>query len=162
LPRVNKLQVLLGVAALLAGALVYVVDRAPNETYFVYSTAVNISLHNTLPNIFGPIGNSLPTFIHVLAFALITAGVISCGRRGWLTICLGWFLVDAAFEIGQKYSAWTANHIPGSFSGIPILENTKTFFLRGTFDVHDFVAMAIGAITAYAVLTATMKWRCAT
>jgi hypothetical protein len=160
--KINKLQVLLGAAALLAGALVYVVDRAPDETYFVYSTGVNISLHNILPNVFGPIGHSLPAFIHVFAFVLITAGVISCGKRGWLIICLGWFLVDAAFEFGQKYSAWTADHIPGHFSGIPILENTKAFFLRGTFDVHDFVAMAIGAITAYAVLTATMKWRCAT
>lgn len=159
MPRVNKLQVLIGVAALLAGALVYVVDRAPDETYFVYSTGVNISLHNMLPNIFGPIGHSLPAFIHVLAFVLITAGVISCGKRGWLIICLGWFLIDAAFEFGQKYSAWTADHIPGSFADVPILENTKAFFLRGTFDVHDFVAMAIGAITAYAVLSATKKWR---
>lgn len=159
MPRVNKLQVLIGAAALLVGALVYVVDRAPDETYFIYSSGVNISLPNILPNLFGPIGNSLPAFIHVFAFALITAGVISCGKRGWLIICLSWFLIDTAFEFGQKYSAWTANHIPASFRGIPVLENTKAFFLRGTFDVHDFVAMAIGAITAYAVLSATKKWR---
>jgi len=159
LPRVNRLQVLIGAAALLVGALVYVVDRAPDETYFIYSTGVNISLHNILPNLFGPIGNFLPAFIHVFAFALITAGVISCGKKGWVIICLSWFLIDSAFEFGQKYGTWTANHIPGFFADIPILENTKAFFLRGTFDVHDFVAMAMGAITAYAVLLATMKWR---
>jgi hypothetical protein len=160
LPRANKLQVLIGAAVLLiGGALVYVVDRAPDETYFVYSTGVNISLYNILPNVFGLLGNSLPAFIHVFAFALITAGVVSCGKRGWLIICFTWFLIDSAFEFGQKFSTWTVNFIPGSFESIPILENTKAFFLQGTFDVHDLVAMAIGAITAYAVLTATMKWR---
>lgn len=162
MPRVNKLQLLIGAGALFLGALVYVIDRAPDETYFVYSTGVNISLHNIFPNVFGPIGHCLPAFVHVFAFALITAAVISCGKRGLLISCLSWFLVDAAFEFGQKYSAWTVNHIPGSFGDIPILENTKAFFLRGTFDVYDLVATAIGALTAYAVLTATMKWRYAT
>ncbi|MGD8983654.1 MAG: hypothetical protein PVI53_06490 [Desulfobacteraceae bacterium] len=160
MPRANKLQVLIGAAVLLiGGALVYVVDRAPDQTYFVYSTGLGIGLYNMLPDLFGPLGNFLPAFIHVFAFALITAGVASCGKRGWLIICFSWFLIDAAFEFGQKFSAWTVKYIPGSFAGIPVLENTKGFFLRGTFDVYDLVAMGIGAITAYAVLTATMKWR---
>ena len=159
MPRANKLQVLIGVAALLIGSFVYLIDRAPNQTYFVYSIGVNISLHNILPNLFGLLGNSLPAFIHVFSFALITAGVVSCRKRGWLIICFGWFLIDSAFEFGQKFSTWTLKLIPDSFESIPILENTKGFFLRGTFDVYDLVAMAIGAITAYAVLTATMKWR---
>jgi hypothetical protein len=159
LPSVNRLQVLIGAAALLVGALIYIVHRAPDETYFIYSTGVNISLHNILPNVFGTIGNSLPAFIHVFAFALITAGVISCGKRGWLIICFSWVLIDSAFELGQKFSTWTVRLIPDFFESIPILENTKAFFLRGTFDVNDLVAMAIGAITAYAVLTATIKWR---
>ena len=157
--RANKLQVLIGAAALLIGALFYVVDRAPDETYFVYSTGVHISLHNILPNVFGLLGHSLPAFIHVFAFALITAGVVSCGKRGWVIICFSWFLIDSAIEFGQKFSTWTVKYIPGSFEGIPVLENTKAFFLQGTFDVYDLVAMAIGAITAYAVLAATMKWR---
>lgn len=159
MPRANKLQVLIGAAALLIGSLVYLIDRAPGETYFVYSTGVNISLHNIVSGVFGPLGHSLPAFIHVFAFVLITAGIVSCGRRGWLIICLSWFLIDSAFEFGQKFSRWTVNFIPRSFESIPILENTKGFFLRGTFDVYDLAAMAIGAITAYAVLTATVKWR---
>lgn len=149
----------MGAAALLMGSLVYVVGRAPDETYFVYSTGINISLDNFLPDLFGPLGNSLPSFTHVFAFALITAGMVSCGKRGWLIICFSWFLIDSAFEIGQKFSTWTVNFVPRSFESIPILENTRGFFLRGTFDVYDLVATAIGAITAYVVLTATMKGR---
>jgi hypothetical protein len=157
--RANKLQILIGVGALLIGSLVYLVDRAPEQTYFVYSTGVNISLHNILPDLLGPLSNFLPSFIHVFAFALITAGVVSCGKRGWLIICFSWFLMDAAFEFGQKFSAWTLKLIPGSFEGIPILEITKGFFLRGTFDVYDLVAMAIGAAAAYVVLSVTMRRR---
>ncbi len=149
----------MGAAALLMGSLVYVVGRAPDETYFVHSTGINISLDNFLPDLFGPLGNSLPSFTHVFAFALITAGMVSCGKRGWLIICFSWFLIDSAFEIGQKFSTWTVNFVPRSFESIPILENTRGFFLRGTFDVYDLVATAIGAITAYVVLTATMKGR---
>jgi hypothetical protein len=67
--------------------------------------------------------------------------------------------MDAAFEFGQRFSAWTLKLIPGSFEGIPILENTKGFFLRGTFDVYDLVAMAIGAAAAYVVLSVTMRRR---
>lgn len=157
--RANKLQVLIGAAALLIGALVYVIDRAPNETYFLYGTGVNISLYNILPNVFGLLGHSLPAFFHVFAFALITAGLVSCGKVGWLVICFSWFLIDSAFEFGQKFSAWTVKYIPAYFADIPVLENTKAFLLRGTFDVYDLVAMGMGAIAAYAVLTATLKWR---
>jgi hypothetical protein len=157
--RANKLQILIGLGALLIGSLVYLVDRAPNQTYFVYSTGVNISLHNILPDLLGPLNSFLPSFIHVFAFALITAGVVSCGKRGWLIICFSWFLMDAAFEFGQKFSVWTLKLIPGSFESIPILENTKGFFLRGTFDVYDLVAMAMGAVVAYVVLSVTMRRR---
>jgi hypothetical protein len=150
---------MIGALALSIGCLVYLVDRAPLQTYFVYSAGVNISLHNILPDLFGPLSNFLPSFIHVFAFALITAGLVSCGKRGWLIICFGWFLINSAFEFGQKFNVWTSKLIPSSFQSIPILENTKGFFLRGTFDVYDLVAMAIGAVAAYVVLSVTTRRR---
>jgi hypothetical protein len=153
------MHIMIGALALSIGCLVYLVDRDPLQTYFIYSTGVNISLHNFLPDIFGSLSNFLPSFLHVFAFALITAGLVSCGKRGWFIICSGWFLINSAFEFGQKFSAWTSKHIPGSFESIPILENTKGFFLQGTFDVHDLIAMAIGAVAAYVVLSFTMRRR---
>ncbi len=116
---INSLQVLIGLGGLLLGTLVYLVDRPPDQTYFLYSSSINISLHDTLPNLFGIIGNSLPAFIHVFSFILMTAGLIFCQKRGYLIICLSWFFVDSAFEFGQKFDAWSSMIIPDWFAGLP-------------------------------------------
>jgi hypothetical protein len=155
----NKIQILIGTLALLFGSLVYIVDRPPDQTYFVYSNSINISLFNIIPNLFGLIGNSLPAFLHVFSFILITAGLIFCQKRGFLIICLSWFLVDSAFEVGQKFTTWPSRIIPDWFAGIPFLENTENYFLQGTFDFIDLASIVLGAIIAYFVLLATGKKR---
>jgi hypothetical protein len=155
--RINKTQILIGTIGLLIGSLIYLINRPPDQTYFVFSSPINISLSNTIPNVFGSIGGTLPAFIHVFSFILITAGLIFCNKRGYLIICLSWFLIDCAFEMGQKYSTWYAGIIPCWFDGIPFLENTKNYFLQGTFDVIDLAAIALGTIIAYFVLLITNK-----
>ena len=157
--EINRLQVLIGIAGLLTGSLVYLIDRPPNETYFIYSNTSSISLYNTLPNFFGLIGNNLPAFIHVSSFILITAGLVSCQKRGCFITCLSWLLLDFAFELGQKFKTVPLKIIPDWFSGIPFLENTKMYFLRGTFDVLDLVAIALGTVAAYFFLLNTNKNR---
>jgi len=154
---INSLQVLTGLGGLLLGTLVYLVDRPPDQTYFIYSSPINISLFNIIPNIFASIGNSLPEFIHVFSFILITAGLIFCQKRGYLIICLSWFLVDCAFELGQKFNTWSSRIIPDWFAGIPFLENTENYFLQGTFDFIDLAAIASGTAIAYFVLQITNK-----
>ena len=154
---VNWCQILIGLSALIFGLLVYLLYRPPDQSYFLYVSGLNISLYNTLPNIFGLIGNSVPTFIHVFSFILITAGFLSCQKRGCLIICLSWLLVDSAFELGQNFNTWSASIIPVWFDGIPFLENTKSYFIHGTFDFTDLAAIAFGTLTAYLVLLSTNK-----
>ncbi len=159
MPPINKRQLLIGLAVLMLGALVYLIDRAPHETYFVHYIGTQFSLHNILPNIFGPVGQNLPAFIHVFSFTLITAGLLSCQRKGFLVICFSWFIIDCAFELGQRFSMWSSTIIPDWFAGVPFLENSKNYFLLGTFDVFDLVAIAIGSLTAYLIFLVTMKRR---
>jgi hypothetical protein len=153
------MQILIGVITLFVGSFVYLIDRPPDSTYFVYSISKQISLHNILPSLFGLIGQNFPSFIHVLSFSLITAGLLSCKKRGCLIVCLGWFLTDSVFELGQKFDTWFSKIVPDFFAGIPVLANSKSFFLTGAFDLHDLVAMVLGATTAYAVLLLTMERR---
>jgi len=155
---INKKQIIIGLVALFIGSLVYLIDRPSDKTYLVYNIA-NISFYNTLPNLFGLIGNSLPAFIHVFSFILITAGLIFCNKRWYLIICLSWFLVDSAFELGQKFNTWSSSIIPNWFAGIPFLENTENYFLQGTFDLIDLAAIAFGTVIAYFVISATSKER---
>ena len=146
---INKTHILFGLIGLFFGSLVYLVDRAPDQTYFVHTSPVNISLFNTVPNLFGFIGGSLPECVHVFSFILITAGLIFCNRRGYLIICLSWFVIDSAFELGQKFSTWPSRILPDWFTGIPFLENTGNYFSQGTFDFIDLAAIAFGTIMAY-------------
>jgi len=39
---------------------------------------------------------------------------------------------------------------------IPFLENTENYFVRGTFDFGDMMAIVIGSLIAYFVLLITM------
>jgi hypothetical protein len=138
---------------------VYLIDRPPDLTYFVHISPIKISLHNILPALFGLLGNFFPDFIHVFSFILITAGIIYCGKRGYLIICLTWFLIDSAFELGQRFSSLSLQIIPNWLTGIPFFENTENYFLHGTFDFADLAAIAMGAAVAYFVLMVTDRRR---
>ena len=154
---INIHQILIGLTGLLLGSLVYLVDRPPNQTYFFYKSFVNISLHNTIPNLFGLIGDSLPSLIHVFSFILITAGFLSCQKKCCIIICASWFLTDTVFELGQKFKPWSSTIVPDWFSGIVFLENSKNYFLCGTFDYFDLVAITMGTVIAYFVILSTNK-----
>jgi hypothetical protein len=154
--RINGVQIAVGIVALLLGSLVYLISRSPDHTYFVFKSPIDISLSKYLPDFFGPVGNSLPSFLHVFSFILITAGTVSCRKRGCLAICLSWFLVDCGFEFGQQFSAWSSKIVPDWFAGIPFLENTGDYFRQGTFDPLDLGAIAMGAVLSYFVLSNTM------
>ncbi|MDH3672702.1 MAG: hypothetical protein OES46_16345 [Gammaproteobacteria bacterium] len=151
--NVNVTSAVIGVAVLATGALVYVVDRAP-ELSLVGST---VSFFHLKLTAFGAIGQNLPSFAHVFAFSLLTIALLGGGRRAAIAVCSGWLFVNAAFELGQHPTIATklAHLTPTWFEGIPILHRTNDFFLAGTFDAFDLVAMALGALTAYWVMQRT-------
>jgi len=156
---INRIQILTGATVLFIGILVYLVDRPPDQTYFVDKSPVNISLYHTLPALFNIIGNSLPSFAHVFSFILITAGLIASKKRHLIIICLFWFLIDSVFELGQKFSTMFIKFIPDWFFSIPFFENTGNYFVRGTFSFGDMAAITIGTVAAYFVLIKTTKRR---
>jgi hypothetical protein len=85
--------------------------------------------------------------------------LMHCKKRGCLIICACWFLTDVVFELGQKFKSLSSTMVPDWFSGIPFLENSKNYFLSGTFDYSDLTAIAIGTLLAYFILTITNKRR---
>ena len=153
----NRLNIFIGLSGLLCGTLVYLADRPPEQAYFIYSSVIDISLYTTLPQLFGVIGNNLPSFFHVFSFILLTAGFCSCRKRGYIIICVSWLLVDCFFELGQKYNNLAVTFIPQWFEGAPYLENTWNYFCLGTFDVLDVVAIILGSMTAYFILILTSE-----
>ena len=152
-------QIIIGAIVLLVGTLVYLIDRPPDQTYFIYKIGINISLFGLIPIIFGPVGNYLPSFIHVFSFILLTAGLIARNKRDYLIISLSWLLVDCAFELGQNFKSWPLRIIPDWFAGIPFLENTKNYFLQGNFDFYDIAAIFGGTLFACFIILITDKER---
>ncbi len=85
--------------------------------------------------------------------------VLDCGRQGVRAVCLGWGLVNAAFEVGQHplISAWLAPRIPDFFDHFWLLKQTRYYFTKGTFDPLDLVGVGLGGLTAYALSLKTER-----
>jgi hypothetical protein len=156
---INTTRILVGTGALFVGLLLYLIDRPPDQTYFLFRLGLTSSLYDMVPPLFGLFGGNLPAFLHIFAFILITGGILACGKKGSLVVAVCWLATDAAFELGQKFPAWAERLVPRWFDSVPILETTRNYFRFGTFDSLDMVAVAIGAAAAYGALLATMERR---
>lgn len=141
---------------LLLGVFVYILDRNPQRVYFL-TGVLNHSLAKG--TVFGVLGSSLPSFTHVYAFILFTAALLPPGRKTCLGATLFWLITDSAFEIAQHsaLAPSVASAVPAWFAGIPVLDNTRAYFLHSTFDPIDLAAIVIGAVTAAVTILFTLK-----
>ena len=151
----SRTQLLSGIFLLVLGSLVYVIDRSPDQVYFTRYLGIHLKLLDSDPRILGSIGLRLPAFFHVLSFSLITGAFFSASKKRYLIVCLGWLLVNCCFELGQKYKSIALKLTPAFFEKIPFLENTRAYFLKGTFDIYDLAAFVLGALAAYGLLLIT-------
>ena len=140
--------ILTGLLALCIGSLVYIVDRPPEQTFLIADCLPGITLHHCLPNLFGPLGNSLADFSHVFAFTMITAGILSCTGNGAVLVSIFWFCFDSLFEIGQEFSQIATALLPSWIDAVPVLNRAPCFFQTGTFDWLDLAAIFMGAVSA--------------
>ena len=155
--EVNFPQVLIGLSVLILGVLFYHLFRSADQTYFLKFFSDNPSLKDSLSPGYILIGNSLPTFIHVVAFTVTTAGIIARQKRGYVSVCLFWFALDCLFEVGQGFDTIIIPIIPDWFSDFVFLENTRDYFLHGRFDSLDLLSIALGSLTAYIILIKTRE-----
>jgi len=151
----NRVQVLFGLAGLVSGLLFYLMNRPLEQVYFLKGLKPYVTPICSCEKILGPAGDSFPSFLHVFSFILITCGLMSWNRRGSIIACVGWLVVDCAFEVGQKFPSWCCGVFPHWLKSVPLFRNTENYFSRGTFDFHDLVFIGLGAATACAVLLTT-------
>lgn len=152
---INTRQFFLGLNILLLGALYYFFFRTAEHTYFLKFFENTPQLKHILPPLLVALGNSLPAFIHVFAFTLMTAGLIASREKGYAVVCLFWFTIDVLFELGQGFNTMMIQVIPDWFSDFLFLENIKNYFLHGRFDSLDLLAIAVGSVVAYMLLIKT-------
>lgn len=148
-----------GLFALVMGASVYLIDRAPDSALFIHGSPVHISLYGASANLFGAAGYCLPSFFHVFAFTMFTAALVPLTKKLCVFICLFWFLLDSAFELGQKFPEQAVSLVPGFFAKLPLLNSAGAYFTNGTFDYLDLASIALGAVMAWFTLMAIANRR---
>ena len=151
--REDRGLVLLAILSLGIGVAVYLLDRG-GSAYFVPA-----EIASALPvrTAFGFLSGSLPAFVHILAFALLTAVLLgpACFAPG--RICAAWWSLDTAFELGQAgaISGNFLDRIPAALQDVWPIGHIAGYFRYGTFDALDLLAITLGAAAAYFVISAT-------
>lgn len=140
--------ILLVLAALLlvVGVLVYAIDR-DGAAYFLAGWTAG----RGEGELFGPLADHLPTFLHVLVVVLLTAAVLRPWPKLLPAIALGWFGMECLFELGQlsPLDARIAAALPAWLDDIPVLEASAGYFINGTCDPLDVLSIGLGAAVAF-------------
>jgi hypothetical protein len=142
-------QIVMALSALILGVLLYAATRSSERVLFLqYLPELNIRF----PIHAGAIVYSLPSFLHIYAFVLLTAAVGAMSARQLRSICLFWLLLELLFEFGQMHaiSVVIADYWPAWFDHSLWLEAIPGYFVRGTFDPLDVLCLILGVFAAYA------------
>ena len=148
----NSWQFIIGVGALLAASMEYVLSRPVDSTCL---GAAAKAATGDLPfkmGVFGIFGGILPEFIHPFSFALITMALFpETSRRIRVMICLFWLVVDLLFEVGQYFGQQISQFLPRFLAHTKFSELLANYFLRGTYDHLDVVAICLGTASAFII-----------
>jgi len=129
--RVRSMYIAAGILLLFCGYGLYLASRWPGGTV-LHTWPVSQFLMRIIPHsaAHAPWVDWLPSFIYVLAFSLICAGLFGGGARYRYAVPVFWMMVVSVFEAGQYF------HVP-----------------VGTFDPLDLAAGFGGMLVAIVVLS---------
>ena len=146
----------LGLCLLAFGAIFYIVYRPDNSAYFVEYLNIPQIISGNSP--FGRWRDNIPTFAHTTSFCLISIGVINQTKLNKVII-LSWIVLNGSLEMLQNYK-WLHSYVPTWFEEIFFLENTKSYFINGTFDWLDIVSILCGGLIAYILVLVIECYAC--
>ena len=135
--------------------LVYLTDRSVSHVQLM-PTMPRLALWAGQP-VFGAIGQWLPSFVHPLAFSLLTVAALPAHETPATpryAVCVAWGAVNVVFELGQHAAVREplAAALQDVLGRAPPVRWLASYFLRGTFDIGDLVAAVLGALAAAVVL----------
>jgi hypothetical protein len=134
---------------LFLGVLVYALGRS-TPAYFLPDW-----LHSPpIAGDMGLLGGPLPAFVHTIAMVLVTAAVLRPWPGSLPFNCAAWLTIECAFEICQAapLDERVAAALPEWFGHVAVLDGAGDFFVVGTFDYLDIVAIGLGVFIAYLVV----------
>lgn len=144
--RNSCLYVSIACLTLFSGYLIYFFGR-PGAIIYAIPTALEHWI--TVLPVFAEVSGPLPGFFHSYAFILLTFVVLGNCSRAYLYLSIAvWVCLEAMFEIAQHplLDESIASFVPAWFEKIPLLDVTARYFLQGTFDPLDLIAILLAAI----------------
>jgi hypothetical protein len=135
--------------ALSIGFVLYFTDRDPSRAALIPTIAA-FARHN----VFGVLGQWLPSFVHPFAFSLFTAAALGPSAASRYGACAVWCAVNVGFEVGQHEafkSQWAEALRSGGGDWV-VTRSVLNFLLHGTFDGGDVFAAILGALAAASLL----------
>jgi hypothetical protein len=159
---VNKkdglIRAALGCSVLLLGTAEYICNRPPESSHLgviIKSISGNIPLKI---DVFGIFSGVLPDFAHAFSFSLFTLLLFpNAVRKMRIAICLFWLVIDVFFEIGQFFGQQISGIINIILPPNPAASFLKAYFVNGTYDPMDILAIGLGAGTAFLIGESTTK-----
>jgi len=154
----NRIRFGIALNALLLGVLVYIFGRASDSTFAGKIICRYFGDIFIQYNFFGSLGGFIPELVHPFSFALFTIALFpAAGRIVRGIICLGWMIINIIFEIGQYFPDQFSEFIlivfnHNIFSGLLI-----NYFIAGTYDHGDILAIVFGIIAAFAISEFTIN-----
>jgi len=159
----NSTLVFLGTGLLLFGALEYILSRPTDSTHLRSLIDCFTNIFHLRIHIYGNLGGVLPDFIHPLSFSLLTMAIFPQAQRGLRAmICLAWLSIDLLFELGQCFNTQISQLLPKILSKGHILDLLTGYFISGTYDHLDILAICLGALTAFIISELNIVRRCRT
>lgn len=139
----------IGGGALLIGMLLYATDRAASPPALLPLFALS-----TVGPLFGVAAQWLPSFIHPLAFGLLSAAAGPRSASPAYGACAAWWVVNVVFEIAQHPSIRVAlaDAVPSSLGRTWPMRLLANYLDHGTFDLLDIAAATAGGLCACLVL----------
>ncbi len=141
-------------ASLCMGYVLYFVGRPGSP---IFALPANLDSWNSVHTLVAEFSGQLPSFLHTYAFILLTFLVLGTSSRFNLHLSIAlWSIVEILFETGQHilFKSSFIDMIPAWFELVPVLNSTTHYFLYGTFDPLDLLAIAIASV--FALLTVRM------
>jgi len=138
-----------GIGWLLIGALVYLTAR-PRMTSAFFPEAIRIAalMPHWLRSLLGPV----PTFVHVLAFSMMSAAFVGRTYMRQLLLCAGWAAIEVVFELAQYPPVRDRLLRARPLAAMPFI---SSYLTGGTFDYADILTAILGASLAGLFLRST-------
>jgi hypothetical protein len=150
--HIRTIHAFVGILLLLCGYGLYLSFRQPGETVW-HAWPLSQFLMQLIPRVVvhAPWMDWMPSFIYVLAFSLLTAGIFGA-RSNRIAIPVFWTMVVSLFEVGQYFHLSVGALVPAAWATVLPIQYCENYFLIGTFDPLDLVAGFGGMAAALLVL----------